>query len=241
MKILLSPAKTFAKDHIYANEVPYFEREAKHLHNALKKITPEYLQKQMKLSDDLLTEVLFYIKSFGKEKYQAIYTYKGQAFKSFDVLSLDQTSLTYMRDHLLILSGLYGILKPDDGISLYRLEMKDLTLGNLYTYWKPKMKSYFDSFCKGELIINLASEEYAKVLPLHMNIITIDFFEIKDGKLQKKSMAIKTMRGKFARYLIEHQIECLDHIKKIIIDGYHYHESYSHASTLVFIKEVNKS
>lgn len=239
MKILLSPAKTFAKDLILANDVPYFHLEAKHLNRELNKVSSEVIKRRMKLSDDLLLEVLLYIKSFGKNHYQAIYTYLGQAFKSFDVFSLDQAAKNYMNEHLLILSGLYGILKPQDGISLYRLEMQDQTITNLYTYWRPKFKNYFNTFCKDELIINLASEEYSKALLDHVKLLTIDFIEMKDSVAQKRSMAIKTMRGKFASYLIKHQIENIEVMKSIVLDGYRYHESYSKSDTYVYVKEVS--
>lgn len=239
MKILLSPAKTFAKDLILANDVPYFHREAKHLNRELNKVSSEVIKRRMKLSDDLLLVVLLYIKSFGKNHYQAIYTYLGQAFKSFDVFSLDQAAKNYMNEHLLILSGLYGILKPQDGICLYRLEMQDQTITNLYDYWRPKFINYFNTFCKDEMIINLASEEYSKALPLHLKLITIDFIEMKDGVAQKRSMAIKTMRGKFASYLIKHQIEDIEVMKSIVLDGYRYNESISNANRFTYVKEVS--
>lgn len=239
MKILLSPAKTFAKELILANDLPYFEHEAKHLMNALKKVPHTTIQNKMKLSDDLLIEVLFYIKSFGKTKYQAIYTYAGQAFKSFEVKTLDQDSLDYMENHLYILSGLYGILKPRDGISLYRLEMQDQTITNLYTYWKPKLKRYIHTFFQDELIINLASEEYRKALPESDHIYTIDFIEIEHEAIKRRSMTIKTMRGKFARYLITHKLTHLDQIKSIVLDDYQYDSSRSKGNTIVYVKEVH--
>ena len=239
MKILLSPAKTFAKELTLANDVPYFFLEANELMNKLKQTSKSVIQKKMKLSDDLLLDVISYMDSFGKNAYQAIYTYLGQAFKAMNVKSLDDSSLSFMQDHLLILSGLYGILKPFDGISLYRLEMQDTTIGHLYTFWKPKLDHYFKTLCKDQIIISLLSEEYLKALPKNLHVYHIDFITIKDGLPQKRSMEVKTMRGKFARYLVEHKVSSLSHLKKIILDGYAYDEMLSSTHQIIFKKEVN--
>ena len=240
MKILLSPAKTFAKELIKANDVPYFFSEANILMNKLKQTPKSVIQKKMKLSDNLLLDVISYIDTFGENRYQAIYTYLGQAFKAFHVKSLDDKSLAFMQDHLMILSGLYGILKPFDGISLYRLEMQDTTIDNLYSFWQPKLDYYFKTLCKDKMIVSLLSEEYLKVLPNDLNVYHIDFITIKDGMPQKRSMEVKTMRGKFARYLIEHHIQDLNHLKKIILDGYTYDQKLSSTHKLIFKKEVMK-
>jgi cytoplasmic iron level regulating protein YaaA (DUF328/UPF0246 family) len=238
MKILLSPAKTFAKELTLANDMPYFFSEANHLINRLKQTPKSVIQNKMKLSDDLLKDVLSYLDSFGIKAYKAIYTYQGQAYKSFDVKSLDEKSLSFMQDHLLILSGLYGILKPYDGISFYRLEMQDQTVENLYSFWQAKLNHYFNTFCKDEMIISLLSDEYSKALPKELPVYSIDFIMIQDNKIQKKSMELKTMRGRFARYLIEHKIKELNELNKIVLDDYTYDKDLSSPYKIIFSKEV---
>lgn len=236
MKIFISPAKTFTKYEMTSMIEPHFQKNAKQLMSRLKRIDAITLKKSMKLSDSLLQEVISFIKGFGHKTYQALFTYGGQAFKQLDPISLSEDDIAYANNHLYILSGLYGILKPLDGISYYRLEMQDKTMMNLYDYWKPKLNDYLSSH--DDLYINLASQEYSKVLPEQLNMITIDFIEQKQGIDLKQSMAIKTMRGLFARHLIMHRTEKLEDIKKIVIHDYHYDPSRSTDTYYLFKKEV---
>lgn len=239
MKMILSPAKTFAKVLTLSDNKPYFLSDAKKLMKELNRVDPIILKRSMKLSDALLDEVTSFMKQFGKKTYQAISTYDGQAFKQLNVSSLSDEDIFYMNDHLFILSGLYGLLKPDDGISLYRLEMQDRTLCNLDDFWKPKITKYLRRFAQDELIIDLTSEEYRKVLPDHANIIHIDFIEIKQGKGKRISMTMKTMRGLFARYIIQHQIEDCSSLKSISINQFSYDESRSDQNHYIYVKEEN--
>jgi cytoplasmic iron level regulating protein YaaA (DUF328/UPF0246 family) len=236
MKIFISPAKTFTKYEMTSMIEPHFQKNAKQLMSRLKRMDAITLKKSMKLSDSLLKEVTSFNKGFGHQSYQALFTYGGQAFKQLNPISLSEDDIAYANDHLYILSGLYGILKPLDGISYYRLEMQDKTIMNLYDYWKPKLNDYLSSH--DDLYINLASQEYSKVLPEHLNMITIDFIEQKQGIDLKQSMAIKTMRGLFARHLIMHRTEKLEDIKKIVIHDYHYDPSRSTDTYYLFKKEV---
>lgn len=237
MKIFISPAKTFTKYEMTSMIEPHFQKNAKQLMSRLKRMDATTLKKSMKLSDSLLQEVISFIKGFGHKTYQALFTYGGQAFKQLDPISLSEDDIAYANNHLYILSGLYGILKPLDGISYYRLEMQDKTVMNLYDYWKPKLNDYLLSQ-DDDRYINLASQEYSKVLPEQLNMITIDFIEQKQGIDLKQSMAIKTMRGLFARHLIMHRTEKLEDIKKIVIHDYHYDPSRSTDTYYLFKKEV---
>ncbi len=238
MIILLSPAKTFSKNLIPSSTKPIFQKEAMVLQRALKRVPFFTLKASMKLSDALLDDVKSYIRNFGKDTYQAITTYEGQAFKSLDVRSLDDKTMAYLKDHLYVLSGMYGLLRPSDGINHYRLEMQDKTIKNLYTYWKPKIKAYLLSNHKDELIVNLASKEYEMVLDSAIHYVTIHFYERKNSELKQLSMMVKTMRGLFARHLLIHQIDTIDQIKSISIHDYHYDDTLSDEKNLVFIKEV---
>ncbi|HCZ24736.1 MAG TPA: hypothetical protein DHV05_07850 [Acholeplasmataceae bacterium] len=238
MKIILSPAKTFHPKITHSDDLPHFKREANHLMTMLKKVSPDAIQSSMKLSEKLLTDVIKMIHAYDQTSSKVIYTYHGQAFKSFDVNSLKESDLSFMQDHILILSGLYGVLKPNDGISLYRLEMQDQTLFNLYDYWKPKIGTYLKTYCKDEVIINLASEEYSKVIPSSIKMITLDFIEMIKGRQKRIAMHVKTMRGLCARYLIQNRITSIDDIKMITLNGYSYDSKRSTADLFVFTKEV---
>ncbi|MDO9628625.1 MAG: YaaA family protein [Acholeplasmataceae bacterium] len=237
MITLLSPAKTFSKIKVESAQVPYFQNEALSLIESLQKIDGSYLMKSMKLSKNLALDVKNYYQSFGDQKLSAIHTYDGQAFKGLNAHQADLNLLNLMNSRLYILSGLYGILKPLDGISYYRLEMRDQTIKNLYTFWKKRIAHYLDEFHKDELFINLASSEYSKVLPKNLNMISIDFMQQQNGKYKSISMFVKKMRGTMARYLIEHQIKDIEMIKDIVIEGYRYDSNLSKNQLLIFVKE----
>jgi len=239
MKIILSPAKTFSKKQIISNQSPFFEGDAIFLMNQLKKKSRHHIQTSMKLSEKLTDHVMDDLVHFGEIKTEAIHTYEGQAFKSLDVSSLSDDDQSYMHDHLLILSGLYGILKPCDGISKYRLEMQDKTIRNLYRYWKDKVHGYLKEYAADEPIINLASEEYGKLLSPDLPIIHLSMIEIKGGKDLKQSMAVKTMRGLFTREIIKRRMKDIDELKTMMIGDYVYSKKRSTPHHFIYIKEVN--
>lgn len=238
MKIIISPAKTFSKKQIISDQHPFFEGDAILLMNLLKEKSRCNIQASMKLSDKLTDQVLDFMDHFGEIKTEAIHTYEGQTFKSLDVSSLSEDDQSYMNDHLLILSGLYGVLRPRDGISKYRLEMQDRTIKDLYTYWKDKINTYIKEFASYEPIINLASEEYARILSPDLPIIHLSMIEVKDGKDLKQSMAIKTMRGLCVREIIKKKMNQIDELKTLNVGGYVYSKERSTANHLIYMKEV---
>ena len=135
MILLLSPAKSFFKSDEFHEECPYFLNMSLGLIKKLRLFSAEEIQKKMDISADLASEVVQYYKDFGKKKYCAIYSYNGYAYKALDPLSLNKEDMDYMRFHLYIISGLYGLVRPFDGISFYRLEMQEKMIGNLYHFW----------------------------------------------------------------------------------------------------------
>ncbi len=239
MIILISPAKTFAKTITSFETTPIFENDALSMISKLSKISVANLISKMHISKDLAQKVKHDYLYFGKVKSSAIYAYDGYAFKGFDVLHMDQKTLSYLNEHLYILSGLYGIVRPYDGISVYRLEMKDHILKNLYHFWKPKIKKYLLETHRDELFINLASSEYSKVIDPKIPVLSISFYQRKDSKLKAISMHVKLMRGKMANYLLTHQINNKELIKDISIDGYLFDAKQSTENEYVFIKEIN--
>lgn len=240
MIILISPAKTFAKTKTSFETTPVFQKEALGMINKLNKLSIQQLSLKMHLSSNLATKVKHDYLQFGKTLSCAIYTYDGYAYKGFDVLNMSKESLVYLKTHLYILSGLYGIVKPYDGISFYRLEMKDQVIRNLYRFWKPKISSYLLENHPDELFINLASLEYSKVIDTKIPMLTISFYQRIEKKLKAISMHVKLMRGKMANYIITHQINNIETLKEIVIDDYHYDENQSSNDEFVFIKEIIK-
>jgi uncharacterized protein len=238
MIILMSPAKTFSNTNILGNSIPYFNDQASYLIDKLKKLKVNDIKGHMKISENLAKDTYFMYQNFGKEKFNAIHLYNGQAFKGLNVNSFNDEDLNYLNDHLYILSGLYGLIKPFDQISKYRLEIKDLSIMNLYQYWSKKLDLYFKKFHQNDLIINLASNEYSKVLKFK-NIITIDFIQELNNIKKSISMYTKLARGMMVNQLIKLRINNLDDIKKISFDGYDYNEDLSSESKLIFVKKIS--
>jgi len=237
MIILLSPAKTFHKDNYPYQSEPQFSDESKELINRLKKLSPTELQSKMKLSNALLNDVNDYINRFGTHQRAAIFSYAGHAFKALDVFSMSDIDITYLKTHLYVLSGLYGILRPFDGISLYRLEMNFKGIGNLYTFWSKIVNDYLVQQHHDELIIDLASAEYSQLLNQTKNSYHIKFYQRINGELKAISMHVKHMRGLMARHLIQTQISSIELLKQVKLEGYSFHEESSTPYELIFIKE----
>ena len=239
MIILLSPAKTFAKETMPCNSTPIFYKDALSMIHKLKRCSVSKLSKDMGISIDLAQEAQTNYRLFEEQKTCAIYAYDGYAFKGFDINSLKNESQTYLSSHLYILSGLFGLVRPYDCISPYRLEIKDKTIKNLYDFWKPKIKDYMDIHHPNQILINLASKEYSKVLDETLHVTTISFYQNVNHTYKSISMHVKFMRGKMANYLISNQIEDLNQIKSIDLDGYTYDLTKSSDADIAFSKEVN--
>ena len=174
---------------------------------------------------------------------QPALAFTGEVYKGLDAVSFSQTEWNKAQASLRILSGLYGFLKPLDGISPYRLEMgtrlkvDDLT-NNLYEYWKKDLADSFKTeLSKSDVIINLASVEYSKALnfnAIENLMITPVFKDYKNGKLKTIMMYAKRARGTMARYIIQKNIQNLDDLKTLDVDGYTYAEELSDELNWVF-------
>lgn len=212
MKILLSPSKT--KNLSLENETLkniLFPQKTNYLIEKLGEIDLEKLYKSSKLKDKY--EKLY--NNFSDLKtYKGLLSYDGLVFKNLDIKTLNKNL-----DKICILSALYGIVTKDTTITEYRLDLvdnilKDTKYLNMYKFWEKEVNSYLE---KEDLVINLASNEYSKLIK-HKNMYSIEFLiETKDGKLVKRSTDSKIKRGIFARYILEKDIFNIEEIKKIQI------------------------
>ncbi|MFU8792759.1 MAG: YaaA family protein [Acholeplasmataceae bacterium] len=240
MIILFSPAKTFKPTNERALSMPVFEDKALDLVKKIKKIPTNHLQKSMHLSDQLTSTVMTYYQTFNKEKKPAIYSYMGQAYKALDVYHFTHNHMKLLSERLYILSALYGILKPLDGISYYRLDFNHHPFDSLYTYWRKPVNDYLRNTHPDDVIINLASKEFSQLIESNHTMVTLEFLTKKNDTFQSLSMHVKTMRGLFLRHLILYDIKTLDAIKDIVIDHYHYAPDHSNNQMFVFIKDDTK-
>jgi cytoplasmic iron level regulating protein YaaA (DUF328/UPF0246 family) len=253
MKILLSPAKNLNDQSNLTHEssIPIFEKEAYQLVKDLKKIKKVGLQELMDISLDLATQNVQRFKQWKKASLQpenafpAVEVFDGEVYRAMSVTTLESKNLARLNKDLRILSGLYGIVKPFDLIYPYRLEMGTKFSPkegqkNLYDFWGDKVtKALKKELDKDEVIVNLASSEYFKVIRrelLKNRIITPVFKEFKNGQFTTVMMYAKHARGAMTRYLIEHPIADIEELKLYDVDGYQYNELQSTQDEWVFIR-----
>ncbi len=256
MLVLISPAKlqnTKANSPTSKYTLPLFGNEAKYLINMLKSFSISELMELFKSNFKIAEENA---ERFMKWRYphslndskQAIFTYSGAVFKSFDPMSLESEGLDYAQNHLRILSGLYGLLRPLDLIMPYRLDvstkLENSSGESLYPFWSDKITNEINVICDqigASFIINLMSKEYLRVLDVHnikKTIINIDFLDFQPNSGEYKPVVIytKKARGEMARYIIENKITHLDKIFLFDKMGYQYSEELSGENNFVFIR-----
>ena len=245
MKIILSPSKT--QNHKRQRQEEgrdiFNENMTKKLFDYLKSLSKQELKKELDIQGNLLdrTYKLFQDHSYEDQTIPAIECYNGAVFKQIELEDYSQDQQSYMQEKLIILSPMYGPLRSNTEIWPYRLEMKLKPNGiNLYKYWKDVMKEYFS---ETDLIVNLASNEYSKVVEKNYNGKIIDFYfkeEKEDGSLKTIGYYVKQNRGKLLNKLIKNQVNSLKEIKKIKLDGYKYDEERSDENNFKFIKPYKK-
>jgi uncharacterized protein len=252
MKIVLSPAKSLN----FEKELPTsqytessFLKESRQVHKVLKQQSPKTLSELMSISDKL-SDLNWQRNQDWKTPFTpenarpAVYTFDGDVYTGLDAYTIPVEKLDKLQDTLRILSGLYGYLKPLDLMQAYRLEMgTKLPIGeskNLYEFWKKNLTNSLNKeLKKGELFINLASNEYfsaVDVKALKVPVITPEFKDYKDGKLKIISFFAKKARGLMVRYILDTNAETIDDLKGFNYDGYHFDANLSKGNHLVFTR-----
>ena len=246
LKILISPAKkmNIDTDGFQGVSVPYFIEKAEFLRNILKSMSYEELKKLWKCNDKIAALNFERLKNMDSKNAltPAILSYDGIQYKYIapNVFTYDQ--LNYINEHLIILSGLYGMLRPFDGVIPYRLEMQAKLSGenfkSLYDFWGSSVADILSK--ETDTIINLASKEYSKVvydnIGNNINFITCSFTQIINGKPVEKGTLCKMARGEMVRYMAENNIKDYKNIKNFNRMNFSYSDALSNESTFVFIK-----
>ncbi len=244
MRIILSPAKKMRRDEdLPSLTKPVFRKETEEILEALRALTPKERQKLWKCSDKLAAENeenLAHL-DLNRDPSCALFSYVGLAYQYLSAESLEEKSLAYLQENLRILSGFYGVVKPMDGIVPYRLEMAATLSVNgckdLYSFWNEKL---YEEVMRGEqVLINLASEEYAKaVIPWikEEKVIHIVFADQGKKGLVTKGTFAKMARGAMTRWLAENGIEDPEGLKQYA-EGYRFLREESDDSHYVFLKK----
>lgn len=251
MLFVLSPAKTLDFETPCNKETSYpkFQKEALELIGVLKEKSPEEIQNLMDLSENLAELNAHRYQKFAKAKNtkrakQAVYAFKGDVYVGLEAEELSDDDLLYAQEHLRILSGLYGILKPLDLIQPYRLEMGTRLAFDdyrtLYAYWADKLSKELNKQSKkvaNKTLINLASQEYFKAVDLKalkMNVIDVEFLDNKNGQYKIISFFAKKARGLMAQYIIKNRIENVEDLQGFDYEGYFYDAASSTENKLIF-------
>ena len=252
MKIVISPAKSLN----FEKELPTTQftqpsllNESKKVHAVLKQQSPAELSQLMSISDKL-ADLNWQRNKAWKTPFNptnsrpTVYAFDGEVYNGLDAYSIPMEKLDLLQDRLRILSGLYGVLKPLDLMQAYRLEMgTKLPIGeskNLYDFWKTTVTASLNKeLKKGELFVNLASNEYFSVIDtkaLKVPVISPDFKDYKDGKLKMISFFAKKARGMMVRYIIDTNAETIEDLKGFNYEGYQFNANLSKGNHLVFTR-----
>jgi len=252
MLILLSPAKKldFESENLRADDsVPALLKETRKLVKKAKTLKAEDLKAMMGISDNLAELNVKRFKAFKTpfspaNARPAIDAFQGDVYVGLDAASLSDDDRAFANEHVRILSGLYGVLKPLDLMQAYRLEMGVKFANdrgpNLYAFWDDLISKQLNKDLKGSddpIVINLASGEYFKSVKqkaLKARVITPVFQEVKDGKAKVISFLAKKARGMMTRYVIDNRIETPAELKAFDLGGYAFQPDLSDDAKWVF-------
>ena len=250
MKIILSPAKKMIvdTDNIAPVELPVFIDKTAEILNWMKSKSKEELQTIWKCNDKIAEQNFHRLENMNL--YQmltpAVLSYEGIAFQYMAPSVFEIQQFEYLQNHLRILSAFYGVLKPMDGVTPYRLEMQAKAeieeTTNLYNYWGDRL--YHSVIDDSRTIINLASKEYSKCIERYLsdkdNYITITFCELSGDKIVTKGTYAKMARGEMVRFMAENNIENPVDIQKFDRLGYIFRGDLSSETEYVFERKTIK-
>lgn len=249
MIFIISPAKKMnEEEYAHGNyPVPASIRQTSEILAILQGYSLEELQSLWKCSEEIAKHNIKRLENMdlNKNLSAALLSYEGIQYQYMAPHVFQKEEMDYIETHLRILSGFYGVLKPFDGVTPYRLELAArLPVGtskNLYDYWGDSWVTTLIKEC--DCIINLASKEYSKgvlpYLPKDFPCITISFRERKEGIAKEKATLCKMARGKMVRWATEQAIEQVEDLKNFQEMGFIFSPEDSTSQLFVFIKDVS--
>ncbi len=244
MLFLLAPSKTMdvtPMSPLVDATTPIFHDEARQIVDVIKR--ERDIVSLMKVSQSIARTVTEMYDTWGEVTKSSAYLYRGDVYKGFYANTLRKDDLLWAQDHLMIISGLYGLVRPLDEISRYRLEMKaPIAVSgtkNLYEFWGDSLAQFADKNANG-IICLLTSEEYARPIRRYSTsqLITPVFMDYKpNGTVGPVPIYSKMMRGVMARWVIDTRAETLDDLRQFMNFDYHYDDERSSANELVFVRK----
>jgi len=254
MLICISPAKKLDWSPIERTELtqPEFLKDALSLVKTARMLSVEDLQKLMSISSNLAKLNWDRFRDYellpkAESLRPAALVFAGDTYQGLEAASLSDDDMRWAQDHLRILSGLYGVLRPLDQIQAYRLEMgsrlKTNRGGSLYAFWGQQISKALNAQAEivgAKSLINCASQEYfgaVDIKALSLKVVTPQFLEFKDGKSKIVSFYAKKARGAMARFVAQNRLSDIAQIADFDVGGYAYQPSQSTPERPVFLRE----
>lgn len=253
---LLSPAKALDYEtppHIKTHTQPLFVSQASELIAVLREKSPQQIAELMDLSDQLSGLNVARYQAWrprftAQNAKQAVLAFDGDVYGGLDAKTLDEAELDWLQQHLCILSGLYGVLRPLDWMQPYRLEMGTRLVTprgkNLYQFWGGQIAQYLNERAaadKTPVVVNLASEEYFKAVDrkvLTPRVVTCVFEERKGDAYKVVSFMAKRARGLMVRYAVQHRVNRVEQLRDFNLEGYRFTPAASESDRLVFRRDA---
>ena len=254
MIVLLNSSKTLEfqqKPHVSKHTVPEHAKDADLLVKELRKLSKSEFSKLMKTSEKLTKLNIERFASWkshkkGSNMKQALLAFRGDIYSGMDVDSYKIKDFEFAQNHVRILSGLYGILRPLDLMQPYRLEMAaklTTTRGkDMYQFWGTKINESVSKLLKREksgVLVNLCSMEYfksTKPASLNAKIITPLFKEYRDGSYRFVTLYAKKARGMMCNYIIRNRLKAVNDLKSFNVEGYRFNKKLSSDNAWVFTR-----
>jgi len=239
MKIIISPSKT-QSNQIIRNDLnrPLFYSSTKQIIREIKMYKKDELSQIMHIKGKLLDETYLLYKTMlvnDNNSTPAIQLYTGVVYESFDINEYDEKELAYLNKNVRIISAMYGVLNPMDGIKPYRLDFTmKLRNINLNAFWKEKI---LNSFSKEELILDCASLEFSHFFFFFKERVhRVEFIDVVDGKEKIISYNAKKLRGMMVNYCIKNNVSSINQIREFTQEGYFFQADKSDETISVFIR-----
>ena len=237
MRIIIAPAKKMVADtdSFSADSLPRFLEQTERLKAVLQGMSSKDLQALWKCNDSIAKLNIERLEQMDLRRNltPAILSYEGIQYRCMAPGVMETTHLGYLREHLRIVSGFYGLLRPFDGVTPYRLEMQAKlpvdSCRDLYQFWGDRLARQLAM--ETDVVLNLASREYSRAvevyLPKTVRFVTCAFGELKDGKVVEKGTKCKMARGQMVRWLAENQIKSPEDLQAFDQLGYQFCRSTS--------------
>lgn len=258
MFFVLSPAKNLNEKDAAPTPLhtqPALLSEAEKLMTELRLLAPQELAELMHVSDKIALlnaerNAAWHTPFTLENAKQAVYLFNGDVYEGIDAATLPEAGVDYLQNHVRLLSGLYGLLRPLDLIQPYRLEMGTAFANsrgkNLYEFWGSLITDLLNKTlveAGSNTLVNLASQEYFKSIntnKLNARLITPVFKDEKNGQYKIISFYAKKARGLMVRYATDHQITTPEALKNFDYEGYAFNEAASSENEWVFLRAENK-